>query len=187
MAQNYRLEDAKSLHQETVFPDANIFIYRYWPEVTSGKYAAVYKPAYNQLRKQGTKLVTTMSVLTEVENRVYKEQWNSWREKQIALGFHPTSKYKKFRKSPTGKAMLDKIHQKIRERILEHVELVDKKFSKDEAKALFTTALDMDLNDKVIAHICKEHHYIAFTHDGDFRYTDVDILTANGAILLHKR
>jgi predicted nucleic acid-binding protein len=64
---------------------------------------------------------------------------------------------------------------------------VDKKFSKDEAKALFTTALDMDLNDKVIAHICREHHYIAFTHDGDFRYTDVDILTANGAILLHQR
>jgi predicted nucleic acid-binding protein len=187
MAQNYRLEDAGALGNKTVFPDANVFIFRYFPNVNPSQSTAFYKLAYNRLRRQGTRLVTTMAVLTEVENRVYKDRWQSWREDQITLGFHPTAKYKKFRKSATGKAMLDRIHEKIKERILEHVELVDKKFSKAEAKLLFTTTQDMDLADKVIAAICKENNYIAFTHDGDFIHTDADILTANGKILQQKR
>jgi hypothetical protein len=183
MAKNIEFQHIPALKGKTVFPDANVFIYRYWPNVNPDQYTELYKLGYIQLRRQGTRLVTTMPLLTEVANRVYKEQWKSWREAQINLGFHPTGKYKKFRRSATGKAMLDKIHEKIRERILEHVEFVDKRFTKAEAKALFTTVQDMDLPDKVIASICRENSYIVFTHDGDFVHTDVDILTANGVIL----
>lgn len=151
MARTFEFQHIPALEEKTVFPDANVFIFRYFPDVNADKYVPAYKVAYNRLRRQGTRLVTTMAVLTEVENRVYKDRWQSWREGQITLGFHPTAKYKKFRKSATGKAMLDTIHEKIKERILEHVELVDKKFTKAEAKALFTTTQDMDLADKVIA------------------------------------
>jgi hypothetical protein len=186
MAANYRLEDTKSLIRETVFPDANVFIYRYFPDVKPDKFTLPYGVAYNRLRRQKTRLVVTMSILTETANRVYKERWQSWREEQIQLGFHPTGKYKKFRRSATGKAMLEEVYKVIRNKILEHVELIDKHFTKAEAKLLFVVQ-DMDLPDKVIASICKENSYIVFTHDGDFVHTDVDILTANGVILQQQR
>lgn len=186
MAQNYELQHTPALTGKTVFPDANILIYRYFPQVNPDKFTQPYGLAYNRLKKQGTRLVATMSILTEVANRVYKEQWKTWREKQIVLGFHPTGKYKKFRRSATGKAMLEEVYKVIRNKILEHVELIDKHFTKAEAKLLFVVQ-DMDLPDKVIASICKENSYIVFTHDGDFVHTDVDILTANGVILQQKR
>jgi predicted nucleic acid-binding protein len=186
MAANYRLEDTKFLLQKTVFPDANVFIYRYFPGVNPDKFTQPYGLAYNRLKRQGTRFVATMAILTEVANRVYKEQWKTWREEQIAFGFHPTGKYKKFRRNATGKAMLEEVYKVIRNKILEHVELIDKHFTKAQAKALFVVQ-DMDLPDKVIAAICKENDYIVFTHDGDFVHTDVDILTANGVILQQQR
>jgi predicted nuclease of predicted toxin-antitoxin system len=82
--------------------------------------------------------------------------------------------------------MLDKVYAIIREKILEQVELVDKKFNKEEAKALFVVE-DMDMTDKLIATVCKENNYIVFTHDGDFIHTDADVLTANGVILQCQR
>jgi hypothetical protein len=127
-----------------------------------------------------------MDVINEAANRVYKERWISWREEQIELGGHPTAKYKKFRNSPTGRIMLDEVYKTVRNKILEHVELVDKKFTKAQAKALFVVN-NMDITDKIVATLCKDNNYIVFTHDADFKHTDVDVLTANGKILKTKR
>jgi hypothetical protein len=42
---------------------------------------------------------------------VFKERWKKWQKKQIKLGIHPTGKYKKFRRSATGKAMLEEVYR----------------------------------------------------------------------------
>jgi predicted nucleic acid-binding protein len=169
MTRNIKLEDIPTLGDETVFPDANVLIYRYWPNVNPNKVEEDYRLNFKQLQQQKIRLVGTMAVIDEAANRVYKEQWQKWREKQFKLGGHPTAKYKKFRNSPTGQAMLERIYKVVRNKILEHVELVDKKFTKAQAKALFVVN-NMDLPDKVIATVCKENSYIVFTHDSDFRY-----------------
>jgi hypothetical protein len=186
MARNIKLEDVNTIGNETVFPDANALIYRYWPNVKPDKFTQIYFHSFKNLQKQKTRLVANMDVINEAANRVYKERWISWREEQIKLGGHPTAKYKKFRNSPTGRAMLDDVYKTVRNKILEHVELVDKKFNKAQAKALFVVN-NMDVTDKIVATVCKDNNYIVFTHDADFKHTDVDVLTANGKILKTKR
>jgi predicted nuclease of predicted toxin-antitoxin system len=130
--------------------------------------------------------VVTMPILTEVNNRVFKEQWLTWIQQQEQLGLTPSYDYKQFRDSPTGVAMMDDINEIVNQQILKEVELVEKKFSNTEAAALFVSN-GMDLSDRVIAAIAKERGYVVFTHDSDFVHTDVDILTEHWKILNTKR
>jgi hypothetical protein len=127
-----------------------------------------------------------MPILTEVTNRVFKEQWYTWKIEQQALGLHPSDNFKQFRNSPVGVAMMDEINKIIKQQILKQVELVDKKFTNTEAESLFITN-PMDLPDRIIAAIAKEQGYVVFTHDSDFAHSDVDILTDNWKILKAKR
>jgi hypothetical protein len=126
-----------------------------------------------------------MPILTEVTNRVFKEQWQAWNQKQVKMGLTPLD-YKQFRDSPTGVAMMDDINKIIKQQILKQIELVDKKFTNTEAESLFVTN-PMDLPDRIIAAIAKEQGYVVFTHDSDFAHSDVDILTDNWKILKAKR
>jgi predicted nucleic acid-binding protein len=144
-----------------------------------------YNKTYDLLKNQGTRLVVTMPILTEVTNRVFKEQWQAWNQEQVKMGLTPLD-YKQFRDSTTGIAMMDDINKIIKQQILKQVELVDKKFTNTEAEALFVTN-PMDLPDRIIAAIAKEQGYVVFTHDSDFAHSDVDILTDNWKILKAKR
>jgi predicted nuclease of predicted toxin-antitoxin system len=80
---------------------------------------------------------------------------------------------------------MDAICDIINNQILEQVELVDKNFDKVEAKQIFKSS-KMDFPDKIIEAICKKYNYVVFTHDGDFKHSIVDVLTANGKILKKK-
>jgi predicted nucleic acid-binding protein len=74
MAKNYNPSDIATLDDETVFPDANVLIYRYWPTLNPDKFTHTYFQSFKQLQKQKTRLVVTQELLNETANRVYKEQ-----------------------------------------------------------------------------------------------------------------
>jgi hypothetical protein len=185
MARTVKLKHFRSFGKKTVLTDANVLIYRFWPTIRPDGVAVFYADTYNLLLNQGTRLVVTMPILTEVTNRVFKEQWQSWNQEQVALGLTPIG-YKQFRNSPMGIATMDEINKIIKGQILKQVELVDKKFTNIEAEALFITN-PMDLPDRIIAATAKEQGYVVFTHDSDFAHSDVDILTDNWKILKAKR
>jgi predicted nuclease of predicted toxin-antitoxin system len=187
MAQNYKLTDAQALGaQAVVITDANVLMFVYWPGMNQTSTAAHYKQAFLQLQQQGTRLVTTMGVLSEATNRVYKEQWQAWNVQRKQRGLAPVYDYKVFRDSLTGIAMKEVIDNIVKNRVLKEIDLVEKQFTNIEAAALFVAG-KMDLTDRIIAAIACERGYIVFTHDGDFVHSDADILTENGKILKAKR
>jgi predicted nucleic acid-binding protein len=185
MARTVKLKHFRLLGKMTILTDANVLIFRFWPTLKLNKYTTGYAETYDLLLSQHTRLVVTMPILTEVTNRVFKEQWQAWNQQQVGKGLTPLD-YKQFRDSPTGVAMTDVINEIVREQILKQVELVDKKFTNTEAASLFVTN-PMDLPDRIIAAIAKEQGYVVFTHDSDFAHSDVDILTDNWKILKAKR
>jgi predicted nucleic acid-binding protein len=180
------LTDLADLKDETIFTDANVLIYMYWVGLNQDSNSKQYRRAFLSLQRQGTRLVVNMTTLNEVANRVFQEQWKKWNEKQIRLGRKPVDNYKQFRNNPIGEAIMDDICDIINNQILEQVELVDKNFDKVEAKSIFKSS-KMDFPDKIIEAICKEYNYVVFTHDGDFKHSIVDVVTANGKILKKKR
>jgi hypothetical protein len=185
MARTVKLDHFRLLGNRTILTDANVLIFRFWPTVNPNKYSNGYIETYDLLRSQHMRLVVTLPILTEITNRVFKEQWQAWTQKQVELGLTPLG-YKQFRNSPMGIAMMDDINKIIKQQILKQVELVDKKFTNTEAESLFITN-PMDLPDRIIAAIAKEQGYVVFTHDSDFAHSDVDILTDNWKILKAKR
>jgi predicted nuclease of predicted toxin-antitoxin system len=187
MAQNYGLKDIPTLGRwSVVIADANVLIFMYWAKTNQTDVAWQYKQAFTQLQQCGVSLVTTMGVLSEVTNRVFKEQWQAWNIRRRKQGRMPINDFKLFRDSPTGVAMMDEINKIVNNRILKQVDIVEKQFTNTEAAALFVTNR-MDLTDRIIAAIADERGYIVFTHDGDFRHSTVDILTDNGKILKAQR
>jgi predicted nucleic acid-binding protein len=186
MAINYNLRQLLRLRNKCLITDANVLIYIFWPSINTFQLSAQYEAVFFRLKKQGTKLVVTMGILTEVTNRVFKEQWKAWNQSRIQKGLPPISNYKQFRRSNTGIAMMKQINDIIKKKILKQVEVVEKHFNNTEAETLFVED-QLDLTDRIIAAIAKERKYIVFTHDGDFVNTDVDVLTANGKILHTKR
>jgi predicted nucleic acid-binding protein len=187
MAQNYKLTDAPALGaQAVVITDANVLIFMYWIGINQTGTASRYKHAFLQLQQQGTTLVTTMGVISEATNRVFKEQWQAWNARRKQRGLAPVSDYKAFRDSPAGIAMKDLIDETVKNKVLKEIELVEKQFTNAEAAALFVAG-KMDLTDRIIAAIACERGYIVFTHDGDFMHSAADVLTENGKILKSKR
>jgi predicted nucleic acid-binding protein len=187
MALTYRFEHIRFLGLTVVLTDANVLIYMYWPNVTPNKYTPRYGQAFVRLQNQGTRLVVTMGIISEATNRVFKERWLAWNQIQKMKGLAPVHDFKQFRDSPQGVAMREEINKVVKEKILKQVEIVGEKlFTNTEAEALFV-ADQMDLPDKMIAAVAKERGYIVFTHDGDFRYSDVDLLTVNKKILRMQR
>jgi predicted nucleic acid-binding protein len=186
MALNYNLRRLLILRKKILITDANVLIYIFWPGISHIQLSEQYRTVFVRLKKQGSKLVVTMGILTEVTNRVFKEQWKAWNQSRIKKGLAPISNYKQFRRSAVGINMMNRINTIIKGQILKQVEIVEKHFNNTEAETLFVED-QLDLTDRIIAAIAKERKYIVFTHDGDFINTDVDVLTANGKILHTKR
>jgi hypothetical protein len=187
MAMTYMLNDIPTLGTATVvITDANVLLFAYFPKVNADYVANKYKAAFFRLRRQGTTLVTTVGVLSEATNKVFKEQWQAWNIRRKKNGLAPVSDYKVFRDSPTGIAMKEVIDNTVKNKILKQVDIVEKQFTNAEVAALFVAG-KMDLTDRIIATIACERGYIVFTHDGDFMHSEADVLTDNGKILKANR
>jgi hypothetical protein len=62
--------------------------------------------------------------------------------------------------------------------IFPRIKVVDKSFTKDELIQLFVVNR-LDFVDKLIVLTCTESNYVLLTNDGDFKDSDVDILSNN--------
>ena len=90
----------------------------------------------------------------------------------------PKDKFKEYRDSNDGKSVQDDIYDIIKNKILTRFQITNEIISKDDIISLLDTS-KLDFNDKVIEHLCKNKNMILLTHDFDFSYSDVDILSSN--------
>jgi hypothetical protein len=125
MSKTYKLEDVSLLKEATVLPDANVLIYRFWPKLTpKDETVKRYHTVFDQLTSQGTRLVVTMNIISEVTNRAFNRRWGEWNAERRRLGRRPITDYKRFRNSAAGLAIMDEIDNRVKDVVMEHVHVV---------------------------------------------------------------
>lgn len=172
MAQKYSLQDCPKLINRSIFVDANVLIYLFWP-TGSHHWEKNYASAFRMLLKQKNPLFVNFMVISEVINRIIRIEH---------LKVRPDQKFKVFRNSQSGKDTIDDIHIIIKNNILNNFGVAGKLFNKDEIMNMLVVD-DLDFNDKGIQKLCEEKSMALLTNDVDFKNSGIDILTSNPKIL----
>ncbi len=179
MAAKYRLRDVQQLVTRSVFFDANVLLYIFWP-TGDHRWEADYSRAFKQLLLQRNPLHTDFVVLSEVLNRVVRNEYDKHlvANNLTSQGF----KYKDFRKSSEGISALDDIHLIVKHDILPRFTCLGKAFQNIDIERFLHNTQE-DFVDKAIADLCQHHGFVLFTNDGDFNTSNLDILSSNPALL----
>lgn len=172
MAITYKLQDVDKIGKSSLFFDANIIIYLFWP---SGRYffEENYAKVFKYLLKNGNTLCVDFLVISEVINRILREE-----HKKI----NPTQKFKDFRNSQDGKETIKDIYTIVEDTILNQFKIIEKPINKQYIQE-FLQIDELDFIDKAIVSLCKENSLILITNDTDFKNSNLDILTGNLKII----
>ncbi len=173
MATKYKLQDTNALKGRDVFVNANVLIYLFWP---TGQYVPEknYAKVFSNLLKQKNKLIVDFLVVSEVINRVIRDEHKKVIDK--------IPKYKDYRDSKEGQDTLNDIYTIVRNEILNHFQVVGKSFDNALIES-FLVVDNLDFVDKATVALCKENGFVLLTNDSDFKNADLDILTGNSKIL----
>lgn len=172
MARKYTLKNIEQLENKSIFVDANVLIYLFWP-TGSSYWVNSYATAFRRLLKQGNALFIDFLMISEVINRIVRIEH---------LNINPNQNFKDFRNSAEGHEVLHDVYTIVQDSILSHFNVIGKKLEKQDIES-FLIVDTLDFVDKVIVSICKENDFVLLTNDKDFKNTNIDILTANPAIL----
>lgn len=172
MAQRFALHDCALVQNKSLFVDANILIYWFWPTGAAyweEKYATVFR----QLLRQKNQLCVDFLVISEVINRVLRIEHANL-AKNIA--------FKKFRDSDEGQKALNDIHIILKSNVLNRFKVIGKSYSLGDITH-FLTVDNLDLVDKATLSLCQENGLVLLTNDIDFENADIDILSGNPKFL----
>jgi predicted nucleic acid-binding protein len=172
MATAYSFNDVSLFREREFFVDANVFISRFYRErgVIPSIRTRAYMKMYKRLVADGYRLRTSFDVISEYINRAMRM---SHRDSVFyALD------YKIFRDSEDGHDALQRIHDTLRDDILNQVLIVERPY--DNASVEKLLVIDrLDFVDRSIVAICGDRSYILFTDDGDFLDSSIEVLTNN--------
>lgn len=170
---NYKFSERDSL-----LLDANILLSVYGPNANKEAYTYFYSDALAEMRIRNSKIFIDALVLSEFINR-----FAHWAFDQLPPERKPLE-FKSFRKSDEFKIVAQEIADDAK-RIIDYAVCCDSGFGSIDMNELLNEYAmgDSDFNDQVIARLCKEKGLILVTHDGDFRSSGIDILTANPSML----
>jgi len=180
MKARYPLEAIEALPHHSVFFDANILIYIFWPTTTKNKISESYSRILAKMLRKHFSLFTNTLVLSEVINRCLRLEYDKYIQNE-AIDFMKF-KFKDFRSSPEGINVQTDIFNMVKEQILCNFNIVDKCFNNKNITELLTIN-ELDFNDKLIISNCIENNYLLITNDKDFIHADIDIFTSNPVLL----
>lgn len=172
MATKYSLQDIALLKNRSIFVDANVLIYLFWPS-GSFSWEKNYATAFRHLLRQENNLFVDFMVVSEIVNRILRIEH---------LKFNQNLKYKDYRDSSEGYETLQDIFTIVKNNILTRFELVGKVFNRSDVEN-FLIADELDFVDKGIVCLCRENSFVLLTNDKDFKNSGLDILTGNPSIL----
>jgi predicted nucleic acid-binding protein len=175
MAQRYDLRSVAMVQSKSVFVDANVLIYLFWPTGSHkwNHYERNYVNAFRALLRQGNLLCVDVFVISEIINRVIRIE----HAKSGTLG-----NFKDFRNSQEGQEALSDIFLIVKEQILPTFRIVGKTYSTTDIEKLLVVN-ELDFADKTIVEVCKDNSFVLLTNDRDFKNVDLDILTGNHNLL----
>jgi predicted nucleic acid-binding protein len=179
MRNRYSFKDISKLKNKSVFFDANIILYTFWPTGSQHweqQYSKIFKDILNNNINKSLNFI----VISEVINRAIRTEYEKYL--QIKSKQKSSFSFKKFRDSKEGQSALTDIYNIINNKVLKNFEIIDKYYNNDEIKKFLVTD-NLDFSDKAIVSLCDENNYILLTNDTDFKNSNIDILTSHPKIL----
>jgi predicted nucleic acid-binding protein len=165
--------------EDRLLLDTNIWLLVYGPNADSDdRRTKAYSAALRKMREHKAKIFTDELILSEFINRFAR-----WEYGQLAPSTRPQY-FKEFRKSPAFKQVAQEIAASAK-MILKMTVCCDSGFDRMNVEQMlieFETG-NFDFNDQIIFELCKAKQFILVTDDGDFKTTDISILTVNRALL----
>jgi len=170
----YSTKDIKTItNNRSVFFDANVLIYIFWPTTPSDAKAKSYSSIFTKLLKNKNPLIINFVILSEVINRILKIEYERYKANN-----HEKVLFKQFRKSEEGRKIVSIIYSEIRNKIMRVFKISSKMFTKEDIES-FLRKDSLDFNDNAIVSLCKYSNYVLCTHDADFTDEDIDIISSN--------
>ncbi len=179
MSRRFSKNELSKIKDRGILFDANILIYLFWP--TGGQeFERIYSSLYNSILKLNAACYVNFIIISEVVNRAIKNDYKNylWKTTQEEEDFP----FKNFRNCVDGQEALADIYQIVESDILNRFQVAGKAINKAEIMA-FLKVDNLDFSDKAIELICKDNDFVLLTNDGDFRDSNIDILSLNNDIM----
>lgn len=160
--------------------DTNVWFYIYGPPRKPGhQKTAIYSDAFARILAAKSQIIIDVLIISEFMNAYARLRHNVLRSNPDV----PRS-FKLFRRSETFKPIAQDIAADTKY-ILQHCHRVESGFDAVDINALVAEFAegDSDFNDQVLAELCRSRGLKLVTDDGDFKGTDLTILTANPRLL----
>ncbi len=159
--------------------DTNVWLFIYGSQYrTPDKRAKLYSAAYKRIREVKCRIFIDAIILSEFVNVLSRLTYNS-----LPAAKKPQD-FKTFRRSAAFKTVAEGISDAC-SRIVKSCTRIESGFSSIDVDALLDRYKEgkSDFNDQILTHLCKRQGFTLVTDDGDFRVSDLQILTANRRLL----
>lgn len=155
--------------------DTNIWLYVFGPQKPHDRKAEVYSKAFAKILAAKSRIYIDVLIVSEFINAYARLKWKI---------LSPSSKFKQFRKSGSFKPVARDIAADVK-RVLEHCIRIETGFDSLAIYELIEEYAkgDSDINDQVLAALCKRKGLKLVTNDGDFNSQEIPVLTANQRLL----
>ncbi|MGB5793581.1 hypothetical protein, partial [Poseidonibacter sp.] len=138
-----------------------------------------YAKVYDDLDVPDNDFVVDFLVISEFVNRAMRLSYDIYLDEK---GFNSREiPFKDYRNSTDGKETLSDIYELVKE-LLKHFTVIEKSYSKIDIESM-TLVDNLDFTDKAIVKICEVNNYILLTNDGDYKYSNIDIITCNSYLV----
>jgi len=177
MAKCIKIDNLSSIKGQKVFLDANIWVYLFC-EISYTKPWLIkkYSSAFHFLLKNKVGIFIDFSIMSEFVNRYLRIAFSNYKElKNIKkMG------YKDYRKTDDFREAWENVSNIVNERILPNSTIVNYEYDNFSLSNLLkVNNLDVDFNDNHIVNLCSSNNLALLTHDGDFKNSDITVITAN--------
>ncbi|WP_220457222.1 PIN domain-containing protein [Moheibacter lacus] len=164
----YKLHEFNKLAERSIFIDANVIIYLFWP-TGQHNFEMSYAKVFKNFLVQKNKLFVDIFIISEIINRILRIEHQK---------ISSTQNFKDFRNSEVGKNALNDIHIILKDNILKVIDIASKGYSQKEIESFFNIE-DIDFVDKATTLLCKENDMVLLTNDGDFKNSAIEIISGN--------
>ncbi len=181
MATYIKTDNLAVVKNEKVFFDANIWMYIF---CEIGDYNSHlirrYSSSFRYFLKNQTSIFIDLAVISEFVNRYLRIAYSNYIRKNN-LKITDFDYKKDYRKTDDFNDAWKNVCNIVTNGILSKANTVNFEYDKNTLTGLLNPdSLDTDFNDNHIVNLCRSSDMYLFTHDGDFKNTDINIITENG-------
>ncbi len=173
-----KTKDIASVKNKKIFFDTNIWIFLFCEIADSKKYLVnKYSATYHFLLKAGTPVFIDFVVISEFVNRYLRIAFSNYTKKNHLINFN----YKKdYRQTDDFTEAWKNVCDIVNNRILSKTITINFEYDKSSFENLLdSNNSDTDFNDNHIMNLCHTNDLYLLTHDGDFKNSEINIITEN--------